>query len=170
MIAGIDNDMNDDSVDVYLLNSDDDNAKSANGSKILSDYSFRPSERPQFASYRQKLHGRIVNGVIVSDQADTISMHLIYAGENVLHDAAMRLEIKPDGRLKGTLGGYIDWRKLVSGNADALAEQLSGVQFPALYNALKAAADGMKDPITGEFNGISMAYDVEGQPAFIAAE
>ena len=165
-IAGIDNDMNDNSVDVYLLNSDDTNGKSANGAKILPDYSFRPSTRPQFANYRQKLHGKIVNGVIITDPADTISMNLIYAGVTTLHDAAMRLEIKPDGRLKGTLGGYVDWRKLTP--ADSQSESLSGFQCPALYNAMKNAADGMKDPVTGECNGISVAYDIEGEPAFIA--
>jgi type VI protein secretion system component Hcp len=168
-VAGIDNEMNDDSVDVYLLNSDDNNGKSANGKKLLSDYSFRPSTRPQFANYRQKLHGKIVNGVIMTNPADTISMHLIYAGDTVLHDAALRLEIKPDGRLKGTLGGYGDWRKIATRNTDSSGEQLTGFQCPALYNAMKNAADGMKDPVTGECDGISMAYDIEGEPAFIAA-
>ena len=169
-VAGIDNDVNDDSVDVYLLNSDDNNGKSANGGKLLPDYSFRPSTRPQFANYRQKLHGKIVNGVIVTDPADTISMNLIYAGVNTLHDAALRLEIGPDGRLKGTLGGYLDWRSLAARNTDSTGEQLSGMQCPAVYNAMKAAADGMKDPVTGECNGISMAYAIEGEPAFIAAQ
>jgi type VI protein secretion system component Hcp len=167
-IAGIDNEVNDDSVDVYLFNSDDDNGKGASGAKILPDYSFRPSERPQFANYRQKLHGKIVNGVIVTDPVDVIRMHLIYAGPNALHDGALRLEIKPDGRLRGTLGGYVDWRSLANG--DSQGEQLSGLQYPALYNALKGAADGMKDPVTGECNGISMAYDIEGEPAFIAPQ
>ena len=167
-VAGIDNDANDNSVDVYLLNSDDPVGKSANGRKVLPDYSFRPSTRPQFANYRQKLHGKIVKGVIITDPVDTISMHLIYAGETTLHNAAMRLEIKPDGRLMGTLGGYMDWRKFMSGIADSASEQLSGLQCPALYNAVKRAADGMKDLVTGECNGISVAYDIEGEPAFIA--
>ena len=38
-----------------------------------------------------------------------------------------------------------------------------------MYNALKRAADGMQDPVTGECNGISSAYDIEGVPAFIPA-
>jgi hypothetical protein len=36
-----------------------------------------------------------------------------------------------------------------------------------LYNALKRAADGMKDLVTGQCDGISSAYDIEGIPAFI---
>jgi hypothetical protein len=36
-----------------------------------------------------------------------------------------------------------------------------------MYNALKRFADGLKDPDTGEYNGISSAYDVEGVPAFV---
>jgi hypothetical protein len=45
-----------------------------------------------------------------------------------------------------------------------------GFQCPGIYNAVKRAADGLKDPITGEFNGLSAAYDVEGVPAFIPPE
>jgi hypothetical protein len=36
-----------------------------------------------------------------------------------------------------------------------------------MYNAFKRAADGLKDPVTGECNGVSSAYDIEGIPAFI---
>ena len=40
-------------------------------------------------------------------------------------------------------------------------------QCPGFYNALRRAADGMKDAETGEFNGISTAYEIEAFPAFI---
>jgi hypothetical protein len=39
-----------------------------------------------------------------------------------------------------------------------------------MYNAVKRAADGLKDPVTGEFTGISSAYEMEGIPAFIPPE
>jgi hypothetical protein len=38
---------------------------------------------------------------------------------------------------------------------------------PGTYAAFKRNADGMKDPVTGECNGISMAYEIDGVPAFI---
>ena len=46
-------------------------------------------------------------------------------------------------------------------------ENTIGFQIPAIYNAMKRAADGLQDPVTGEFNGISAAFEIEGVPAFI---
>jgi hypothetical protein len=35
---------------------------------------------------------------------------------------------------------------------------------------MKRAADGLPDPLTGEFNGISAAFQIEGVQAFIPPE
>ena len=40
----------------------------------------------------------------------------------------------------------------------------------SLANSACRAADGLKDPETGEFNGLSAAYEMEGLPAFIPSE
>jgi hypothetical protein len=37
-----------------------------------------------------------------------------------------------------------------------------------MYNALKRAADALPDPVTGEYQGISTAFDIEGVAAFLA--
>ena len=52
-------------------------------------------------------------------------------------------------------------------NANSTAESYYGFQCPAMYNAFKRLADGLKDPDTGEYDGVSSAYDVEGVPAFV---
>ena len=79
----------------------------------------------------------------------------------------MRLVLQPDGTLKGVVGGYRDWRKISSTYSTSTTEMYHGFQQPAMYNAFKRAADGLKDPVTGECNGISTAYDIEGVPAFL---
>ena len=84
-----------------------------------------------------------------------------------LTDARMRLEIRPGGTLRGVLGGYRDWRDISSTYATSTTEFYHGFQQPALYNSLRRNADGMRNPITGEYDGISTAYDMEGVPAFV---
>jgi hypothetical protein len=85
---------------------------------------------------------------------------------NLFH-AGMRLELAPDGNIRGVLGGYQDWHVIASRYTSSAAEQVHNFQVPGLYNALKRDADGLKDPVTGECNGISSAFDIEGIPAFI---
>jgi hypothetical protein len=81
----------------------------------------------------------------------------------------MRFELLADGSLKGVLAGYRDWRAIAAGAASGYSEGLFGYQQPGLYNALKRNADGLKDPATGECNGISVVYEIDGVAAFLAA-
>ena len=166
-ISGIDQEQNDNRVDVALLYSRDPMAKDASGAQILADYTFRVTDNPEYTHYFARLPGRIVNGVVFTEQVRKVQVNPGIDTEVTLFDAAMRLEILPDGNLKGVLGGYEDWRRVMALNSSSNSESLYGFQCPAMYNALKRAADGMKDPVTGECNGISSAYDIEGVPAFI---
>jgi len=166
-ISGIDDEQNDGSVDVTVLYSKDPMAKSASGTQVLPDATFRLTDNPEYAHYATRLHGRMVNGVIVTDPIRQFQMHLGIDGEVTLFDAAMRLRIMPDGMLSGVLGGYQDWRKIMQLNANSVAELHYGFQCPAMYNAFKRNADGLRDPVTGEYNGVSSAYELEGTPAFV---
>ena len=47
---------------------------------------------------------------------------------------------------------------------------LIGFTAPGMYNAVRRAADGLRDPETGTFNGLSAAYEMEGVAAFIPPE
>lgn len=166
-VSGIDDDRNDDSVDVSLFYSLDHMAKDASGKQILPDYSFRITDDPEYTHYFTRLHGRIVDGVILTDQVKKLQFNPGLDPEFTLADAALRLEILPDGTLKGVVGGYEDWRREMKLNSNSTSESLYGFQCPAMYSALKQAADGMKNPETGECDGISTAYDIEGVSAFI---
>jgi hypothetical protein len=113
------------------------------------------------------LRGRIVDGVITTDPVKKFQMNMGLDPLLTMQDGQMRLEILADGNLKGVLAGYVDWRRIMEANSNSYGEQFFGYQSPGLYHALKRAADGMKDPITGECNSISAAYEIEGVPAYI---
>jgi len=166
-ISGIDDEQNDDSVDVLVLYSKDPMAKNASGTQMLADYTFRLTDNPEYSYYFTKLPGRIVNGVVVTEPVKRFQLNPGLSVIVTLYDAAMRLEFMPDGNLKGVLGGYQDWRDAMALSGSSNSEFHYGYQCPGLFNAFKRAADGLKDPVTGECNGISSAYDIEGVPAFV---
>lgn len=166
-IDGIDDFANDDEVYVTILYSLDKMAKNADGSKILADYTYRLTDNPEYSYYAFRFPGRIEDGTIVTDRAERIQVNLGLDAEFTLHEAGMRLEILPDGTLKGILAGYQDWRKILMVNGSSTQEVNYGLSVPGIYNAFRRFADGMKDPLTGQCNGISSAYDIDGVPAFI---
>jgi type VI protein secretion system component Hcp len=167
-IYGIKDRKNNDNLDVSIAYSIDPMAKSGDGNTILPDYSFRISEKPELAHYNTHLHAHMVDGVITTDPVDTLRMNLTMYGQPPLlelMEARMRLQIRPDGTLAGILGGYQNWKPMVRGTSGT--EEYFGFQCPGYYNALKRAADGGRDPATGECSSISSAYDIEAVPAFV---
>lgn len=166
-VAGIDDERNDSEVYITFLYSKDPMGKSADGSKILADYTFRLTDNPEFAYFTQQVKGRIVNGVIESDPAPQFRLHTGLGGQMEMFDAQVRLQIGADGFMKGVLGGYQDWRAIMRYNNSSRVETNFNVNANGIYNALRRYADGLKDPVTGQCNGVSSAYDIEASPAFI---
>lgn len=165
-ISGIDDLRNDDSVDLTLLYSLDPTAKSGDGTRVLADYTFRITDNPVLSHTFKRWSARIVDGVIVTDPSDPLNLALPLDFKTTLVNPAMRLAFMPDGTLKGVLAGYQDWRAIVTANGHSLQESLFGSSVSAMYNALRRNADGLRNPVTGEFDGISSAWDIEGVPAF----
>ena len=123
------------------------------------------TEDPNFARYNQRVRGRIVNGYIITPPMKRWDFNNGQGGIVTLSDAQYRFHIEPDGTLKGVVGGYVDWHGMAGGGS--YGEQLFKYTCPGIYASFKRNADGMKDPVTGECNGISMAYEVDAIPAFI---
>jgi hypothetical protein len=169
-ISGIKDDKNDDSVEVTILYSLDKMAKDVTGKQVLPDYTFQATDKPEYRHLFTRLHGRIINGVLITDPVEKLAFNLGLGVLPELRDARMRLQFMPDGSIKGLVGGYHDWRAVMNTRNWVHLEQLFGFQCPGVYNALKRAADGLKDPVTGECNGISAAYDIEGVPAYLTPE
>ncbi|MBW8785584.1 MAG: hypothetical protein JF593_13265 [Novosphingobium sp.] len=167
-ISGIDDERNDSDVWVTVLYSGDELRRSP-AKVVLPDYTYRVSDNPALTQDFARFHGRIVDGVLITDPIPQLHVHEVTGIETTFFRPRLRLEFLPDGRMKGIIGGYIDWRKRVVFQIYRASdyENTVGLQMPAIYNAMKRAADGLQDPVTGEFNGISAAFDIEGVAGFI---
>jgi hypothetical protein len=170
-ISGIDDLKNDDHVEVGIFYAQDKPMRSPSGS-FIPNYSFRMTDDPTFARFNQRWPARIVDGYVVTPSIKMWHFHNGQGGEVTLADAQFRLHIEPNGELKGVVGGYIDWREMASSGAVASSYQegLFNFSCPAVYESFKRNADGMKDPVTGECNGISMGWEIDGVPAFITPD
>ena len=167
-ISGIDDAQNDDSVVVTVLYGKDRMIKTADGKQILPDYTFRVSDDPEWTQYFTRLQGRIQNGVVVTDPIDEMTFQDGGQRAFKLFNAHMRIELLPGNRIRAVVGGYHDWRaRMTNWARSRILEPTMRFQCPGLYNAFKRAADGLRDPVTGEFNGISVAYQLDGIRAFI---
>jgi hypothetical protein len=170
-VSGIDNEQNDDDVAVTIMYSTDPMRRSGLSKAVLPDYTFRVSDDPAYTQDFVRFHGRIVNGVVVTEPlTKKICLHEGPAGISwTLANARLRLKFTPDGGMTALLGGYRDWREYLAAAffRSSDYENTIGFQAPGMYDAVKRAADGLQDPLTGEFTGISSAYEMEGVPAFI---
>ncbi len=175
---------NDPDVTVGIYSSDDPVAVD-NAGRIETDASFHPIADKK---YQTVVHGRIVDGVLTTDFADLNLLvdHSLSKLDGSRHTlqwrlARLRLKLNPDGTVAGLLGGYADWEKLYErrtrggtaslNNAMGFRQQNSrNTTCSGFYNALRRAADGFRDPKTGQCTRISTAYEVRGIPAFIIHE
>jgi hypothetical protein len=166
-ISGIDDAQNDDSVVVTVLYGKDRMLKTADGKQVLPNYTFRISDDPEWTQYFTRLQGHIENGVVITDPIDEMTFQDGGQRAFKLFDTHMRIELLPNNKIRAVVGGYHDWRvRLTNWLRARLLEPTMRFQCPGLYNAFKRAADGLRDPVTGEFNGISVAYELEGVRAF----
>jgi hypothetical protein len=120
--------------------------------------------------------GKIVNGVVVTEPIDLrLNMEWAVGGERGASEeydmrrARFRLELLPDGGLKGLMGAYQDIDNVYSlfRTVGAGVSAVAGVDCAAEYKALEAMADAYPDPETGQCRAVSLAYEVEGVPAFV---
>ena len=93
-------------------------------------------------------------------------------GDADFHQGKIRLNIAPDGQTAtGLIGGYRNWRDLYAENTFAQDGGQQGIRehedAVSLYYALRRNADGMHNPQTGKYDGISTAYRITMAPAFV---
>jgi hypothetical protein len=83
----------------------------------------------------------------------------------------IRLTLNSDGTATGLVGGYRDWRDLYAQNTFAQDGGQQGVRehedMIGLYYALRRNADGMFNPKTGRYDGISSVYRMKLAQAFV---
>jgi hypothetical protein len=170
VISGIDDERNDSDVDVTVTYSTDPMRRDGGSKIILPDFTFRLNPAPEYSKAYARFKGRMVDGVIVTDPIDTFLLRESkLSNVTAFYNARLRVEQKPDGTMAAVLGGYLDWRSYVheAFAMGAAYETTIGFPIPGMYNEVRRAADGLKDPVTGEYNGISAAWEFEGVRAFI---
>lgn len=169
-VSGIDDERNDNDVTVTLMYSTDPMKRDGTSKVVLPDYTFRVATDPAYAQDFARFRGKIVGGVLTTEPLKKIYLHEGPAGITwSLAKARMQIRFAPDGGITALLGGYRDWREYLAAAffRSSDYENTIGFQAPAMYDAVKRAADGLQDPVTGEFTGLSAAYEMEGIAAFV---
>jgi hypothetical protein len=159
--------MNDRKITVGFYVSDDKMVKDGNGN-IARDYTFRIKPHAKFEAV---LPARSVNGRIISTgPADIMLRNPAYDRDLELLRARVDLTMKPDGALKGYVGGYRPWEPIYRGWVNArgpVIEALTWVQLPSVYYALRRNADYSPKGSKGEKTHISYALRVDALPAYV---
>ena len=171
-VSGNKDPLNDDDATLEIGWSPDTIVKDSRGG-ITVDYSYRLPKTTQYT----KMKARIVNGVVESEQVEHLHTPRIawfydQTGDTNFTKAKIRLVIAPDGlSATGLMGGYRDWRDLYAENTFAQDGGQQGTRehedAVSLYYALRRNADGMLNPKTGRYDGISSAYRLKMSSAFV---
>ncbi len=167
-LTGVDDRQNDDDVELGIFSSPDPIPVDATGA-MLDRASLSITEDPR---YRNLVDARIAKGVV---EAGPFDLRLDFKGqylvaEYALRDAKIRLELLPDGKLRGQLGGYWDIEQfydIYARQATRLGAMTVGFRCPGMYGAVKRLADAFPDPATGACTAISTAFRLAGVPAFV---
>ncbi|PCJ22585.1 MAG: hypothetical protein COA96_13940 [SAR86 cluster bacterium] len=161
--------MNDDNVMVGFYMSPDDMVKGGDGN-VVEDYTFRIEPHKK---YEGLFPARTENGIIVSTEPVTAMLRDPgYTRDLELQEAQIKLEMKPDGSLRGYVGGYRPWRPVYDGWVNArgpVIEALTWVELPSVYYALKKTADYPAAAAQSDRTHISYALRVEALPAFVVS-
>lgn len=168
-VTGIDSLENDDDVTVHTYSAIEAGTRDMS-TQLMSDMTFRVSPDPR---YMNSLHGRIRNGVLITDPAD--SFHMLadpyFQMSVTLRSVRMRLDLgnEQDRKLKGVVGGYTPFLDVYNSISilGSSGEVDLGVDLPGFYYALRNLADANPDPKTGMNMDISSAYYLEAVPAFL---
>ncbi len=171
-VSGNKDPMNDDDAVVEIGYSPDKIVKDSHAN-VSTDYSSRILQSGQYT----KLKAKIKNGVVETEQVEHLHSPRIawfydQTGDANFARGKIRLKIAADGgSATGLLGGYRDWRDLYAeytlaqdGGQQGTREHEDAV---SLYYALRRNADGMLNPRTKRFDGISSAYRLKMVSAYV---
>src|SRR5882672_9953285 len=171
-LSGNQEPMNDSDATVEIGYSPDKIVKDARGG-IAIDYSYRILQSAQYT----KLKATIKNGMVETEQVEHLHSPRIawfydQTGDTNFSNGKIRLNIAPDGlSATGLVGGYRNWRDLYAENTFAQDGGQQGTRehedAVSLYYALRRNADGMLNPQTGKYDGISSVYRVKLASAYV---
>lgn len=170
-VTGVDDRLNDDDIQVGVYSSPDKPVQV--GNTLMHDATLTITPKTKWHNVYK---GRIVNGKIKTDVKDLrLNMEWSIGGERGaseeydLRRARFELEVLPNGELKGLMGAYQDpynmtsiWRLV-----GAASSNVAAFECASEYNRMELVADAFPDPVTGKCTMLSVAYEVNGVPAFL---
>jgi hypothetical protein len=164
-VAGITDGKNDD-VQVGFYNGATPMMIDANGHMLpFASLTITPDKK-----FQTVMHGRVVDGVLTTDNADIATQYDFGGYPSYFHFKAahVRLELKPDGTAHGMLVGYLDSKDIdLTPHAKQESAEMIGYDCPTFSQAVRRFADGFKDPKTGQCTALSTAFNIEAIPAFV---
>lgn len=176
LLRGVDSLENDPEVEVIYGNTPDRVVVDSEG-RYLPGSSFTISDKAP--RHRNVLRGRIVAGVLTTEPRDIkLSQTWGQGGARDirgnrtkfdLRSGRLKLTFQPDGSVRGLVGGYQPVFDLIQSPAigGVGAATTAGIDCAAELKTLKAMADGIRDPKTGQCTGVSNAYQLTAVPAFV---
>ncbi len=164
-ISGIDDVKNDDDVSISFYRATAPILRNAKGDP-QANMTFLVDTTPR---YQNKVHGRIKDGMILSDVFEFFLAADPYIQPDFnFKKARVRLRIESNGTLNGYIGGYasVEGAYLGAAAGEAGEEAFSAVDVPGIYYALQRLADGDVDSKAGKRTTISATYRIDAVPAF----
>ena len=120
--------------------------------------------------FTQHLHGKIVNGVLITDTADILLPYEVLKPlEESYLGARLRLKLSPE-KAEGVIGGYVnveEWYIWLQKGWATVFQSYGRMASAALYKRLRPLADGYPDPKTGENTAISAAAQLHFTQVFV---
>jgi hypothetical protein len=166
-ISGVDDVNNDPAVEVTLYKGRDQLVRTAAGDGFIPYSSQRIDAR--FPQYTYKTHGRIVKGALITDPIPAIRLPVSFVanvGERRFRDFTLHLKLKGDGAA-GLMAGYENVSTWWNLQSKSVTPELDHYSPAGMYRALHRYADGYPDAKTGEYTGISVAYELSATRALI---
>lgn len=176
LLKGVDSLQNDDDVEVIYANTPDRPFVDGKGN-FLRGATFTISEAPP--RHRNVLRGKIVGGVLTTEPKD-IALTQTWGqggardirGNRGIWDfrkGRLKLTFQPDGSLRGLVGGYRPVFDLIISPSlgSAGSPLVAGIDCAAELKTIRKLADGLRNPKTGQCEGISSAMQVSAVPAFV---
>ena len=134
-----------------------------------TNYTFRIDSDKRFT--KNVYPAKIKNGVVETTVAGPFRMNAdpYVITEWKMRETHLRFTMKADGTIDGLLGGYMPWYNIYYAYAHTgeSGEMSFGIDMAGTYYNLRRMADANPDPKTGQNRDISVAFRVEGVPAFV---
>lgn len=168
-LTDVDSLADDNDVNVTITRGKDNLLMDSTGKRVIPGGTQRLDTRWS-KRFTQRLHGKIVGGVLTTDTADIrLPYEVLKPLEENYLGARLQLKLSPE-KAEGLIGGYVnvdEWYIWLQKGWATVFQSYGRMASAALYKRLRPLADGYPDPKTGENTAISAAAQLFFTQVFI---